>query len=269
MKRRTRTYPLLPGVTTPLLLFGLFAVASGCSEAVTAPEPSVAVAIELVQPTVRLTSLGEQMPLQARVVDARGREVSGVRLSWVPTDPAVVEVTGTDALVAKGNGVTVVRVQVVNPEGGPTQTGYLSGAVQAELEVTVFQEIAQLQVLSGPLIFWALGESRTLEAQPVDARGNPVERAVDVIWEADASDVVEVSSTGLVVARDDGLSQVRALAEGRVGSVIAEVRSGFEALACVSSSASRVGQRFGPSAVSGTSCAGVMLRAVEAGFPGA
>jgi hypothetical protein len=243
MKLRTTPYALL--LAGALTLLG----AAACSDLNTAPEPAVATTIQLVTADVRLGSLGERMPLEARVLDQNGREIPGASgsLVWTVVDPSVATVSPTRELIAQGNGETLVRVRYVSAGGRATPSGYLSGLADGELRVTVRQDVGGVRLASGtgPVTFWALGQTQSLEAQVTDPLGNPLARPVEIRWESANAEVVAVSGSGQLEAVGDGATEIRALVEGTQVALDVRVEATFSFGACVSSSASRAAARIG------------------------
>jgi len=212
---------------------------AGCTDAITAPEPRMPSTIELIQPEVRMGSLGETAPVQVRVLDQHGRVITNAPIVISVLDTAVVSLTLNQELLARSNGVTLVRVTIPATEGRPTTVGYRTGFSEAQFQVTVEQEVGSITLPAASAIFWALGERLTPNPEIRDPGGNLMERKLQVRWESENPGVIEVTPQGQLVSLDDGVAKLRAITEGTTHVVQAEVRAGFGVGACVTSSASR------------------------------
>jgi hypothetical protein len=244
-------------------------VAAGCQDLGTEPEVRVPASIQVATGPVQLVSLGERATIQATVLDQFGQPVSGVSVSFSAEDPSVITVAPTGEVLARANGETRVQLRVQAPQGQPTPTGYLAGVAEATVPVVVRQQVASIRARGvpteggSPLLLWALGQRRPLEAEVRDALGNLLERPVTVGFASELPSLVTVSQAGELRAVADGATRIQMTAEGVTAFQGVEVRSGFNFAACVSTSASRLNERFGGPGTTGTAaCADVSLRAI-------
>ena len=104
---------------------------------------------------------GERVPLDARVVDARGNAIVGADVTWSAPEPAVTRVEGADAI-----GVTTGRTSLLA----------LAGPLQATLPVEVTPVAGSITVLGGDGQRGPAGASLPLpvSAQVVSRSGRPL-----------------------------------------------------------------------------------------------
>jgi len=152
---------------------------------------------------VDFASLGDTLTLAATVFDALGQEIAGASVTWGSDTPGVAAVNPNTGLVtAVGNG-----------SGTITAT---SGAASASVTVNVQQVVSSIAVTpSGLVLFASLGETRQLNATPLDANGNAVALPVTVQWVSQNAGVATISQDGLLQAVANGSTAVIAA----VGSV--------------------------------------------------
>jgi hypothetical protein len=254
-----------------LLMVTAAVVAAGCSDLGTEPEILIPSAIQIGQPVLQFSGLGESKTVQATVLDQAGRPMPGAVLAFVADDPSVLTVGTGGQVQARANGETVVRLRVDAGGGVPTPSGYRAGVVEASIPVTVRQEVwnvkfgGGLSDASAPLLLWAIGQRRQIAVEVRDPMGSLLERPVEIQLVSESPAIAEVSGTGTareVRAVNDGAAVLRATAEGKSAMLGVEIRSGFSFAACVSSSASRLVQRTDPSATGAIGCSSVQMRAL-------
>ena len=114
------------------------------------------------------TSLGETVALTATTTDASGRVIA-TPVTWVTTDPDVIQITASGAVTSVGNGAAAI---IARADG-----------VADSVRATVTQLLASLS-LSGPDTLFNPGVPARLVAHATDAQGSdyvrtPIEWTVD------------------------------------------------------------------------------------------
>lgn len=188
--------------------------AAACESDTVTPTLDRAVRIELNASSVRLESLGQDLRLVPRVLDAQGREMQGVPLEWSVEDGSVVQHVGDGLLRALANGQTKVSVRVRGGEPGADPDSYQGGVGPAQtVTVEVHQVPAHIDLTPTSRKLWAIGQPAELVARVTDARGNPIQRPLDVQWASEDEMVARIAAPGRVVATGDGVARVSATAE--------------------------------------------------------
>jgi len=241
-------------------LMVLFLASAGCRDLGTEPEIGVPSSIALDRDVVRLGSLGQQATVRALVLDQNGREMTDVPLIWFTEDPSVATVEADQQIRARRNGETKLQVVVDATRSRSVPSGYRSGGAVAEARVVVRQEVGSFEFNAPSVSLWAVGQSRQMSVEIRDPLGTAFERAITVRWESGNTAVIDVTPEGRVVARDDGITQVRAVTDEGAGAANVQVATRFTFEACVSSSASRLGATLG-SGNAATKCSDTPLRA--------
>jgi hypothetical protein len=247
-----------------MALGAILAAGVGCRDLGTGPAGAIPTTILLDQSVVQMGSLGSEVVVRALVLDQFGQEVSGTPLIWFVDDPSVATVESGNRILARRNGETTVQV-VVDPASARTRgapSGFYSGVPSAQARVVVRQEVGGFtfpEASSSTL--WAAGQRRQMAVEILDPLGSPFERAIQVRWESANPNIAEVSPEGRLVARDDGLAQIRAVTDEGAGATNVQVTTRFTFSACVSSSASRLQANLGGGAPA-ESCGNTQLRAV-------
>lgn len=226
--------PMAPTASSAMALAAVLMLVA-CTDPVTAPGDSIPTVIEVSSLPVLLEGLGEARTLSAQVLDQRGRRIEGVPLVWEVADPEVLELEGPDVVRAVGNGesLVVVRVDTSNPMVRP-DLGYLSGRLEATVPVVVRQRAATVQMSLASTTLWAIGQRMTIAAEVFDPLGQPVQRALDIVWVSGDSTVVKVDAEGEVTAQGDGSTAVSAVLDGRTETVQLVVSAFTNVQACAS-----------------------------------
>jgi len=154
----------------------------------------VVVAIDVLPAATTLFSLGDTLRLVATGVDANGHAATGLDVTWMSENDAVVSVDA-DGLV------TAVRT-------GSTDVFAHSGEHRDSAGVTVAQLAAEVQVSPSVDTLAAVGDTVRLGAVALDANGNEVEDT-DYEWTAPHPAVVTVDDNGLVTAAGTGTGEIR------------------------------------------------------------
>jgi uncharacterized protein YjdB len=155
-----------------------------------------------------LESVGDTLGLTASGTDRYGNGAGMPGLAWSSSDPAV-------ASVADG-------VVISHAEGAVDITAS-SGAVSGSARVVVDQVVVAIGVTpDAPVLI--PGESRTLAAGAVDARGAPVDTSLAVAWTSSDETVAAVDGSGTLSAIGPGTATVTATAGALSGQATVEVR---------------------------------------------
>jgi uncharacterized protein YjdB len=154
--------------------------------------------------------VGERVPFAVQVLDSAGNRLAGRKVFWASENPDIATVSADG--IATGVHVGAVRI-AATVEG--------TSAI-AQLTVTpVFIPVASVAVspTSAGLV---VGQTRQLQAEPRGASGEPLGGRI-VVWSSSASQLVTVTSTGLVTAVAPGSATITATSEGRSGSATVSV----------------------------------------------
>ncbi len=155
--------------------------------------------------------LGDQVELSATVLDPRGATLPGVPLEWLSRDAAVAESLGGGVFRATGNGSTWA-----------VASGSAGATVRDSAEIVVAQRATEVEVTPAALEFFALGETRSLEARFRDANGNEVQ-GLPRTWSSSDPAVAAVSSGGQVSSVGNGQATITVQAGSLTASVQAAV----------------------------------------------
>ena len=165
------------------------------------PVPVVAVR---VSPASRDLTVGESAQLTAEPLDAQGNVLSGRSVAWSSSKPNVVSVAASGVVAGLSVGSAVITATVEGKSGVAAVT--VSPAPVAS--VAVSPSSATLVV----------GQTVDLEAQPLDASGQPLSGRT-VTWSSNRPEVATVvASTGVVAAVSAGTATITASSEGRSGT---------------------------------------------------
>lgn len=154
----------------------------------------VIVAIDVLPAATTLFSLGDTLRLVATGVDANGHAATGLDVTWISENDAVVSVDADGLVTAVRTGSTDVFAQ--------------SGEHRDSAGVTVAQLAAEVQVSPSIDTLAAVGDTVRLGAVALDANGNEVEDT-DYEWTAPHPAVVTVDDNGLVTATGTGKGEIR------------------------------------------------------------
>ena len=194
MKHFTRIFSLL---ALPISL--------SCGEGPTeAPNP-VPATVQIVPAAVNLAALGQTVPLVATALDQNGQVIVEVVFTWASNNTAVATVDGTGLVTAVGNGAVAISATVQG------------GGVTASAAIAVDQLVTAVRLGPTSSTFAALGETRQLAAEAVDANDNPVGDA-SLSWSSSDESVVTVNAAGLVTAVGNGAATVTATTGTRLAN---------------------------------------------------
>ena len=179
------------------------------------------VAAVTVSPDSSVLVVGEDLPLEAAIVDANGHAVDGAQLAWESSDTAVAWVDESGRVTAVGLGRALIVAA--------------SDDVVAEVPVTVLPPPASVTIAPETIEFASLGDTVTLTAAAFDAEGNEIE-GLALAWSSADTAVATVDALGRVVSVDNGAVEITAerASVAAVATVhIAQVASSLEVLPAI------------------------------------
>lgn len=216
------TRPAYRRLASTLALCASALVAAACASATTGDGSTASLGgVQLSDSVLRLR-VGTEGALTARVLDARGQEVSGRRLFWSVLDSTVATVTQAGVVTARAPGSTLVSANVEGRSG--VATVYVSARPVSAVRV----EPATLQLVAGA--------TASLRARALDDAGGEL-TGTTVTWTSSDTAVARVSAAGDVTALAPGIAIVTASVEGR--SAVVAVSVSAVAVASVSLTAVR------------------------------
>ena len=157
-----------------------------------APSP-VPTSVEVTPASSVLRALGDNVQLNARVLDQNGQVMTSVTVIWSTTDSAVSTVSPTGLVTAVGNGSASATATAGNASGSAS--------------VTVSQIATLLQLLPEADTLLALQDTLRLTTHATDANGHPVAVA-DYVWSSSDTLVASVDTVGLVIAVANGVTEI-------------------------------------------------------------
>jgi uncharacterized protein YjdB len=156
-----------------------------------------------VQPAAVDLRVGGTTELRVRALDAAGAELTGRRVAFTSSDPAV-------ATVSDAGLVTAVR------PGGATVT--VSSEQRTALVAVTVTPVPVVSVTVSPASpSVVVGANVQFEAAAADSAGRPVSGRT-VLWTSSDEQVVRVTSAGLATAIGPGTARITATVEGRTAS---------------------------------------------------
>ena len=160
------------------------------------PEPAQVV---VTPDEVTFASLGDTAALTARVLDARGNEISGEAVSWSSVSPEVATVDAAGKVTAVANGIATVTASTSGVSGAAT--------------VTVWQRAASAAIDPGEVELTSVGETATVTLRAFDANGHEAPGGGDLIswaWRSADPNVATVSPVPVITLE----AEVQAVAAG-------------------------------------------------------
>ncbi len=166
------------------------------------PPAPVPTRITITPSSVSLNSVGQTMPLTAKVFDQNNAVLGSATVSWSSSDEGVATVGSRGLVTAVSNGTATITAS--------------SGIASATAAVTVMQSASRIVLESSSATLVSLGETVQLTATVQDANGQAVDGAA-VTWSSSDEGVATVGAQGLVTAVSNGSATITA----RSGSVSA------------------------------------------------
>ncbi len=186
---------------------------------------------------VTLESLGDAFTIEARVVDAEGRDVGGRSLVYRADVPGVLEPTGAAGeFRSVGAGHSRVWVEVVGATGSGS-SALVQVTVEPKPVALSIGAAAPVEASEGVITLWAIGQETILPVWTADANGHPIAPVrAGLEWSVDDDGVTLVDHEGRLEAVTDGVTEVRVSAGGMSGTARVEVRASLELSSCVETS---------------------------------
>jgi uncharacterized protein YjdB len=144
---------------------------------------------------IELNKLGETFQIQAVALDKENKPVPNAVVQWVSSNPAVVEVSNTGLLTAKGSGNSVITLTSPNTDA----KFVIQCKVSILAAIKVEPEHLELKV----------GEKHEMEAKVLNERNEPFEDQV-VGWASSDDKVVFVDDLGNITAITPGEATITA-----------------------------------------------------------
>ncbi len=153
----------------------------------------VADRIVVSQQVVHLPSIGDMVNLFATVYDGNNVEIQDADLMWSSEDPTVASVDDQGVVTAHMEGETSITVT--------------SGALSANVRITVVQQANHVVVSPQSVDMTAIGETIQLIATVFDMGDGEVPGA-ELIWTSEEPTVATVNNQGVVTAQMNGQTLV-------------------------------------------------------------
>ncbi len=164
-------------------------------------------AVRVAPADTLVASVGDTVCLRTAALNARGDTIAGL----VPAFTVTVDPDSTVSLLPTGPGCTGTRVRARRGGARATITVRLDTAT-ASAGITVAVRAAGIVVSPDSLRLSSLGATRQLRDSAFDARGNPI-GTPGTQWTSADTLVAVVSASGLVTARTNGATWIRARAD--------------------------------------------------------
>lgn len=197
-----------------IALLGVLAQ-TGCAEGGTTDPPAGAASVEISPGVVdTLFSIGDSVRLTTVVKDAGGAVLTGRDISFESSRISVATVSNDGVVISTGNGGASITAR--------------SESASGTVPVRVRQKLASVVLLPANFRVPA-NRSRTLTAQPVDARGTAMAGLPDPTYTSSNTEVARVDPDGNVIGVEPGTAVVMA----RIDSPADGERSGSVDVAVV------------------------------------
>lgn len=184
----------------------ILAVAGAVGDTATLSVEAVPTDVILDPPSARLTSLLEQLTLEAAVVDARGDTLTGHALVWESTDSAVLVPLGGGVYEAAGPG-----------EAEAVATLAEAPDVAGRAPVEVAQVISSVTVAPADTVVVGPGSMVRFEAEAVDANGSFIP-GLAFMWSSSDPTVATIDGSGIVTTTGQGVTSIEASTGGTSAS---------------------------------------------------
>ena len=157
--------------------------------------------IKITPASATLTRAGVTVQLEAVVYDNGNSAISGAKVVWSSSDPAVATVDANGLVTAVSRGETQITAT-----SGEVSTSSPVFVVIPQLPVSIELNISQVTLTS-------IGQSVQLDAEVYGIEGVAIPVA-GVRWSSSRSSVATVSGNGLVIAVSNGFTQITAASGG-------------------------------------------------------
>lgn len=192
-----------------LTLFAALSVAAltwACSESSSSPAAPRPDAL-IITGSVATVYEGDEGTMHARVIDQFGNEMTGVALAWETADSHLLELESDGTYHAITRGTPIVRARVVAVPGVHDEAAFPIATLPV-VAVTI----------SGGAFGIAVGDMRTLGIAVTGPAGRHVLGRIVTIT-SDNPNVAVIDAAGRVRGAGEGVTIVRATAEGVQGQV--------------------------------------------------
>ena len=154
----------------------------------------------VITPSTATVAVGANVTLNAEVLDAAGKTLTGIKVVWASADPSIATVSSSGVVTGVATGVVHIAASAVGKN--------------AIAEVTVNPTPVASVRLTPPNQNLLVGQTVQLGAETLDADGN-VLTGRPVEFTSSNAAVATVSNTGLVTALVPGSAIITAASEGK------------------------------------------------------
>ncbi len=186
----------------------VFVVWRGARDSGGSAAPAAPVAALHFPLTAGTLTVGESYPLEVEATSADGAPVSGAKIHWESSDPAVAPVSEEGVVAALSAGATKITAA--------------AGAGRATFSLTVTRVGVARFEIECEAHSLGVGDDLRLGASARDRFGDRL-RGRMVCWESDDPAVATVTSLGTVLAVAPGRVEIRATCAGEVARLALEV----------------------------------------------
>lgn len=163
-----------------------------------------------VQPVAdTATAIGDTIVLAATVIDRHGGVLPGASVTWRSDNPSVATVDGSGMVIAWRPGTTFISASV-------------GDALPGRARVAVVPEVVELRVVADTPFHVPEGETRTVLALALDARGRPFPNGTPV-WQSADTAIALVDEAGNVSGVMLGRTTLSATLDGHWGHLEVDV----------------------------------------------
>lgn len=161
-----------------------------------------------VVPAIDSLSIGATVALNATVLDAAGKPVSGATVFWNTANANIATVSSSGVVTAVDTGTVRIAASSQGVSGFAT--------------ITVRPKPVAAVIVTPATAMITVGQTIHLQASPVDVDGNPLTGRT-VTWSSSNTSVATVDTTGVVSAVAVGPVIITATSEGKSGSAAVTV----------------------------------------------
>ncbi|HEY7878622.1 MAG TPA: Ig-like domain-containing protein, partial [Gemmatimonadaceae bacterium] len=165
--------------------------------------PSNGVGTVKVSPALDSLAVGAAVTLSATVLDANGHPVSGATVFWNTANAQIATVSSSGAVTAVDTGTVRIAASSQGVSGFAT--------------ITVIPKPVAAVTVTPPSAVIKVGQTVHLQANPVDAGGNPLTGRI-ITWSSSDPTIATVDNTGLVTGVVVGPATITATCEEKTGT---------------------------------------------------
>ena len=156
-----------------------------------------------IRPDTASGMVGDDLRLNASVVDAKGKERADASVNWKSDNPAVAAVNASGLVSLKSAGT----VTIIASAEGKTASAVLTVTAPPIAKIEIRPAVASLRV----------GETRQLEAVILDSK-NRERKDAPVVWQTSTPSIANVNANGAVTATAAGSALITASVGGTTSS---------------------------------------------------